>query len=140
MARNLYFANLPFSAGGAELKELCARAGGVDSVKVMRDMATGRARGFAFVEMATDGDAQAAIDKFHNYEFGGRNLTVNEARPRPERSGGYGGGGGDGGGGGGCRRGGGGGRGRGGRAPPPRSAVPRFPVPSSSAQFRPSPL
>ena len=51
-------------------------AGTVDTVKVMRDMATGRARGFAFVEMATDNDAQAAIDKLHNYEFGGRNLTV----------------------------------------------------------------
>jgi RNA recognition motif-containing protein len=77
----------------------------------MRDMATGRARGFAFVEMASDEDAQKAIDKFHNYEFGGRNLTVNEARPRPERSGGFGGGGGYGGGGG---RGGGGGFGGGG--------------------------
>jgi len=60
-------------------------------------MATGRARGFAFVEMATDDDAQKAIDKFHNYSFGGRNLTVNEARPRPERSGGGGFGGGRGG-------------------------------------------
>ena len=88
MARKLYVGNLPFSAGEAELQELFATAGAVDSVKVMRDMATGRARGFAFVEMATDDDAQKAIDKLHNYEFGGRNLTVNEARPRPERSGG----------------------------------------------------
>ena len=87
MARKLYVGNLPFSAGEAELQELFATAGTVDSVKVMRDMATGRARGFAFVEMATDNDAQSAIDKLHNYEFGGRNLTVNEARPRPERSG-----------------------------------------------------
>jgi RNA recognition motif-containing protein len=106
MARKLYVGNLPFSAGEAELQELFAQAGAVDSVKVMRDMATGRARGFAFVEMATDEDAQKAIDKFHNYSFGGRNLTVNEARPRPERSGGFGGGG---------YGGGGGGRGGGGR-------------------------
>jgi RNA recognition motif-containing protein len=110
MARKLYVGNLPFSAGETELQELFAQAGAVDSVKVMRDMATGRARGFAFVEMASDDDAQKAIDKFHNYEFGGRNLTVNEARPRPERSGGFGGGGYGGGGG----RGGGGGFGGGG--------------------------
>jgi RNA recognition motif-containing protein len=113
MARRLYVGNLPFSAGETELQELFAQAGAVDSVKVMRDMATGRARGFAFVEMSTDDEAQAAIEKFHNYEFGGRNLTVNEARPRTERSGGFGGygGGGFGGGNGGYggRRGGGGG-------------------------------
>ena len=87
-------------------------------------MATGRARGFAFVEMATDNDAQSAIDKLHNSEFGGRNLTVNEARPRPERSagGGFGGGGGGRGGGygggGGGGYGGGGGGGKGGRREP----------------------
>src|SRR4051795_593365 len=117
MARKLYVGNLPFSAGETELQELFAQAGAVDSVKVMRDMATGRARGFAFVEMASDEDAQKAIDKFHNFEFGGRNLTVNEARPRPERSGGFGGGGFGGGGyggGGGGRGGGGGGFGGGG--------------------------
>jgi len=120
MARRLYVGNLPFSAGETELQELFAQAGSVDSVKVMRDMATGRARGFAFVEMSTDDEAQAAIEKFHNYEFGGRNLTVNEARPRTERSGGFGGYGGGGFGGGnggreggyGGRRGGGGGGGR----------------------------
>ena len=112
MARKLYVGNLPFSAGEAELQELFATAGTVDTVKVMRDMATGRARGFAFVEMATDNDAQQAIDKLHNYEFGGRNLTVNEARPREDRpaySGGSGGGGGG-------YRGGGGGGDRGGRS------------------------
>lgn len=115
MGRKLYVGNLPFSAGEAELQELFAQAGSVDSVKVMRDMATGRARGFAFVEMATDNEAQAAIDKFHNYEFGGRNLTVNEARPRTDRpGGGFGGGGGYGGGGGGRGGGGGYGGGRGG--------------------------
>ena len=106
MGRRLYIGNLPFSAGEAELQELFASAGAVESVKVMRDMATGRARGFAFVEMATDDDAQRAIDTLHNRSFGGRNLTVNEARPRAERpsgGGGYGGGGGDYGGGGGGR-------------------------------------
>ena len=121
MARRLYVGNLPFSAGEAELQELFGQAGAVDSVKIMRDMATGRARGFAFVEMANDDDAQKAIDKFHNFEFGGRNLTVNEARPRPERSGGggYGGGGYGGGGGRGGDGGyGGGGGGRGGRREP----------------------
>jgi RNA recognition motif-containing protein len=117
MGRKLYVGNLPFSAGEAELQELFATAGAVDSVKVMRDMATGRARGFAFVEMTTDDDAQKAIDKLHNADFGGRNLTVNEARPRPERSGGFGGGrdGGYGGGGGGGY---GGGGGKGGRREP----------------------
>ena len=85
MARKLYVGNLPFSAGEAELQELFATAGAVDSVKVMRDMATGRARGFAFVEMGSDEDAQKAIEKFHNYSFGGRNLTVNEARPMQKR-------------------------------------------------------
>jgi RNA recognition motif-containing protein len=121
MGRKLYVGNLPFSAGETELQELFAQAGGVDSVKVMRDMATGRARGFAFVEMATDNEAQAAIDKFHNYEFGGRNLTVNEARPRTDRPGGGGGFGGGGGYGGGRGGGGyGGGRGGGGGRREPR--------------------
>ena len=122
MARKLYVGNLPFSAGETELQDLFGQAGAVDSVKIMRDMATGRARGFAFVEMATDEDAQKAIDKFHNYELGGRNLTVNEARPREAgsfggggRGGGFGGGGGGRGGGGGF---GGGGGGKGGRREP----------------------
>jgi len=100
VGRKLYVGNLSYDTGEAQLQELFAQAGTVDTVRVMRDMATGRARGFAFVEMASDEDAQKAIDKFHNYEFGGRNLTVNEARPRPERSGGFGGGGYGGGGGG----------------------------------------
>ena len=60
----------------------------------MRDMATCRARGFAFVEMASDADAQKAITQLNNYQLGGRNLTVNEALPKPQSSGGYGGGGG----------------------------------------------
>jgi len=119
MGRRLYVGNLPFSAGETELQELFGQAGNVDNVKVMRDMATGRARGFAFVEMATDEEAQSAIDKFHNHEFCGRNLTVNEARPRESRGGGFGGGGnGFGGGYGGGREGGGSRRGGGGRREP----------------------
>jgi cold-inducible RNA-binding protein len=126
MARKLYVGNLPFETSDQDLSALFGGVGTVDSVNVMRDMATGRARGFAFVEMASEEDAQKAIDKFHNYSFGGRNLTVNEARPR-ERSGGGGFGGGGYGGGGGGRGGGGydggggyggGGGGKGGRREP----------------------
>jgi RNA recognition motif-containing protein len=93
MGRKLYVGNLPYSAGEADLQDLFSAAGDVESVNVMRDMATGRARGFAFVEMATEEGAQKAIAQFNEREFGGRNLTVNEARPKPERSGGFGGGG-----------------------------------------------
>ena len=94
MARKLYVGNLPFSATDQDLHSLFASAGTVESVNLMRDMATGRARGFAFVEMASDEDAQKAIEQLNNRELGGRNLTVNEARPKPQGSGGYGGGGG----------------------------------------------
>jgi cold-inducible RNA-binding protein len=93
MGRKLYVGNLPYEVGEADLQQLFSQAGNVDTVNVMRDMATGRARGFAFVEMGTDDEAQKAIQQFNEYSFGGRNLTVNEARPRPERSGGFGGGG-----------------------------------------------
>ena len=123
MGRRLFVGNLSFETTDQELKELFSTVGTCDSASVMRDRTTGRARGFAFVEMATDDDAQKAIDKFHNYSFGGRNLTVNEARPRGDRpGGGFGGGGGRGGGFGGGRGGGdydgGGGGGRGGRREP----------------------
>ena len=94
MARKLYVGNLPYDTGEQDLQTLFAEAGTVDSVNVMRDMATGRARGFAFVEMSSDEDAQKAITQLNNYQLGGRNLTVNEARPKPQSSGGYGGGGG----------------------------------------------
>ena len=97
MARKLYVGNLPYDTGEQDLESLFAAAGTVENVSVMRDMATGRARGFAFVEMATEEEAQNAISQFHNYSLGGRNLTVNEARPKPQSSGGYGGGGGKGG-------------------------------------------
>ena len=103
MGRKLYVGNLPYSAGEQDLQELFAAAGTVESVTVMRDMATGRARGFAFVEMGSDDDAQNAIKQFNNAPFGGRNLTVNEARPKAAFGGG-GGGGGFGRGGGGGRR------------------------------------
>jgi RNA recognition motif-containing protein len=101
MGRRLYVGNLPYSASEADLRELFASAGAVDTVSVVVDRETGRARGFAFVEMATDEEAQNAIAKLHDQQFGGRPLTVNEARPQ-----GQGGGGG---------RSGGGGRGGGGR-------------------------
>ena len=95
MSRKLYVGNLPYDVGEADLQALFAQAGSVESVTVMRDQMTGRARGFAFVEMSTDEDAQKAINDLNAKPFGGRNLTVNEARPKAARSGGggYGGGG-----------------------------------------------
>ena len=95
MARKLYVGNLPYDTGEQDLQALFGAAGTVETVNVMRDMATGRARGFAFVEMSTDEEAGKAIAQFNDHQMGGRNLTVNEARPRPERSGGFGGGGGN---------------------------------------------
>src|SRR3979411_1886459 len=93
MGRRLYVGNLPYETGENDLQDLFARAGTVETVSVMRDMATGRARGFAFVEMATDEDAQKAISMLNDHDLGGRNLTVNEARPKPQSGGGgYGGG------------------------------------------------
>jgi len=93
MSRKLYVGNLPYTTGESELQELFARAGTVETVKVMRDMATGRARGFAFVEMSTDEEAQRAITELNDFQLGGRGLTVNEARPKPMHSGGGFGGG-----------------------------------------------
>lgn len=89
MSRKLYVGNLPYEIGENDLQELFARVGGVESVSVMRDQATGRARGFAFVEMNTEEGAQKAINELNEYQLGGRNLTVNEARPKPARSGGF---------------------------------------------------
>jgi RNA recognition motif-containing protein len=103
MARKLYVGNLPYSVTEQDLQSLFASAGTVDSVSVMRDLATGRARGFAFVEMATDEEAQQAVSMLNDKDFGGRNLTVNEARPKTG-GGGFGGGGGGGYGGGNGRR------------------------------------
>jgi cold-inducible RNA-binding protein len=113
MNRKLFVGNLSFSTEESTLQDLFAQAGPVDSVRVMRDQATGRSRGFGFVEMATEEAAQAAIDKFNETEVDGRRIAVNEARPPASGGGrGFGGGGGYGGGGGG--RGGGGGYGGGG--------------------------
>lgn len=94
MNRKLYVGNLPYTATEDDLQGLFGEVGNVASINVMRDRETGRARGFAFVEMATEGDAQNAIDKLHDRQFGGRTLTVNEAKPQPARSFGGGGGGG----------------------------------------------
>jgi RNA recognition motif-containing protein len=107
MGRKLYVGNLPYQTGEAELTELFSKAGTVESARVMRDMATGRARGFGFVEMATDEEAQRAITELNEYQLEGRTLVVNEARPKPMGMG-SGGGGSDRGG----RAGGGGGRSR----------------------------
>jgi cold-inducible RNA-binding protein len=96
MGCRLYVGNLPFKATDEELVALFSRAGNVSSARVMRDMATGRARGFAFVEMATDEEAQKAITEFHQYQMEGRALVVNEARPKTEGGGGRGFGGGGG--------------------------------------------
>jgi RNA recognition motif-containing protein len=90
MSQKLYVGNLPYEIGESELQELFARAGSVESVTVVRDQMTGRARGFAFVEMSSDEDAQNAIREFNAAQLGGRSLTVNEARPKAPRPGGGG--------------------------------------------------
>jgi RNA recognition motif-containing protein len=121
MSTKLYVGNLSFRVSSDDLQEHFAQAGTVESAKIVEDRDTGRSRGFGFVEMATAEDAAAAIEQFNGQEYDGRNLVVNEARPREESGGGgrggYGGGGGRGGSGGGGNRGGGGygGSGGGGR-------------------------
>ena len=92
MSTRLYVGNLNFRTTSDELRELFSQAGEVENASVVEDRDTGRSRGFGFVEMATPEGAAAAIEQFNGKEFGGRTLTVNEARPRVER-GGYGGGG-----------------------------------------------
>jgi RNA recognition motif-containing protein len=92
MGRKLYVGNLPYEVGEAELQDLFAQSGSVEAVNVMRDQATGRARGFAFVEMSTDEEAQNAITALNGTQVGGRSLTVNEARPKAAHTGGFGGG------------------------------------------------
>ena len=100
MGRKIFVGNLPFSIGEAELRQLFEQKGAVEAVTVMRDNDTGRSRGFAFVEMASEEAAQKAIAELNGYSVDGRNLTVNEAKPKPERRGGGGFRGGSGGGGG----------------------------------------
>ncbi len=116
MSMKLYVGNLSFQTSSNDLQNLFAQAGTVESATVVEDRDTGRSRGFGFVEMANREEGEAAIQQFNGKEFGGRALTVNEARPREDRGGGrggFGGGGNRGGGGGygGNRGGGGGGRG-----------------------------
>jgi cold-inducible RNA-binding protein len=91
MSTKLYVGNLPYETTETDLQTLFAGSGQVASVNVMRDRSTGRARGFAFVEMSTPAEATAAISKFDQHPLGGRNLTVNLAKPMESRSGGGGG-------------------------------------------------
>ena len=118
MGNKLYVGNLPYSVRDSDLEQAFGQFGAVTSAKVMMERETGRSKGFGFVEMGSDAEAQAAINGMNGQPLGGRSVVVNEARPmesRPPRSGGYGGGGGGGGyggGGGGTGGGGGGGGGR----------------------------
>jgi len=86
MQNKLYVGSLPYSTTDDELRETFAQVGEVTSATVVTDRETGRSRGFGFVEMASAEDAQKAIDKLHGSDMGGRNLTVNIARPREERT------------------------------------------------------
>ena len=92
MEAKLYVGNLPFNTSDADLQDLFAQAGTVKSAQVIRDRASGRSKGFCFVEMNTAGEAQSAISMFHGKDFNGRAMTVNVARPREERPGGFRGG------------------------------------------------
>jgi RNA recognition motif-containing protein len=119
MGRRLYVGNLAFQVTDADLQELFSQAGGCDSATVITDKFSGQSRGFGFVEMNSEADAQRAVQQFDGHELKGRAIKVNEAREREDRGGGFGGGGRGGGGGGrggfggGAGRGGGGGRGGG---------------------------
>jgi RNA recognition motif-containing protein len=115
VGKKLYVGNLSYGVSDSALEQLFSQFGTVQSAQVIQDRATGRSKGFGFVEMDNDAQAQAAIEGLHERELDGRRLTVNEARPREERGGGGGGyGGGGGGGSRGGRGGGGGGYGGGG--------------------------
>ena len=117
MGNKLYVGNLPYSVRDGDLEQAFGQFGAVTSAKVMMERDTGRSKGFGFVEMGSDAEAQAAINGMNGQPLGGRSVVVNEARPmepRPPRSGGGGFGGGGGGYGGGRNTGGGGGRGEGG--------------------------
>jgi cold-inducible RNA-binding protein len=120
MGNKLYVGNLPYSVRDEDLQQSFGQFGAVTSAKVMMERDTGRSKGFGFVEMGSDAEAQAAINGMNGQPLGGRSVVVNEARPmeaRPPRTGGFGGGGGGGyGGGGGDRSGGGGYGGGGGRS------------------------
>ncbi len=96
MGKKLYVGGLPYSTTQDALNELFSEAGTVDSAMIITDKMTGRSKGFGFVEMASDEEAEKAIDMFNGKDFEGRSLTVNEARPMeqraPRREGGFGGG------------------------------------------------
>ena len=96
MATKVFVGNLPFNTTQEELEEVFGQSGSVTSVNIITDKFTGRSRGFGFVEMGSEEEAQAAIENLHEHELHGRPLTVNEAKPQQSRGGG--GGGGDGGG------------------------------------------
>ena len=107
MGKKVYVGNLSYDVSNADLEQLFASHGTVESVQIIEDRMTGRSKGFGFVEMSSDSEAQAAIEALNGQEHGGRALTVNEAKPRQDRGGGGGRGGyggGRGGGGGGGRR------------------------------------
>ena len=96
MGKKLYVGNLSYNVSSSDLEQLFSQYGTVQSAQVIEDRDTGRSKGFGFVEMGNDNEAQAAIRGLHEQQHDGRPLTVNEARPREERSGGGGGGGGGG--------------------------------------------
>ncbi len=110
MGKKLYVGNLSYDVDSSSLQELFTAHGTVESAEVIQDRDTGRSKGFGFVQMGTDAEAQAAIAALNGQQHGGRALTVNEAKPKENRTGGSGGGGGRGG------YGGGGGGGGGGRS------------------------
>ena len=112
MGSKLYVGNLSYDVTNADLNTMFASHGTVSSAEIIQDRDTGRSKGFGFVQMGSDKEAQAAISALNGQEQNGRPLTVNEAKPREDRGGGGGGRGGYGGGGGGGGRGGGGGGGR----------------------------
>jgi RNA recognition motif-containing protein len=86
VAKKLYVGGLPYSTTDSELQEVFSKAGNVVSASIIMDRASGRSKGFGFVEMSNDAEAEAAIKMYDQTDFGGRTLTVNEARPKEERS------------------------------------------------------
>ena len=94
MGKKLYVGNLSYEVSDADLRQLFAQHGTVESATVIEDRSTGRSKGFGFVEMSSGEEAEAAMSALNGTEFGGRTITVNEAKPRPSQGGSRGGGGG----------------------------------------------